>query len=135
MIASLLLPPEALEASTDARAREAAALQAAWAELDAAHRLLTAHGVGPGSLPERLAQALRPALDTRDRASLDLLDSLVDCALTVRQLCEDTGRPEGTVRHGLDRLRQRGFVWREQCGTVWVYRLTSLGRQALRGGR
>lgn len=131
MIAHALLP---LPDADDARTREIRALQAAWAELDEAHRLLTAHGVPGGSLPERLRAALRVEFYVQDETAPDILDSLVGCALTRQQLCEDTGRDALTVHKALQRLRSRGFVWRERRGKVWVYRATALGARALRGG-
>ncbi len=134
MIAHFLLPPEALEHVSEQRAREVAALQKAWAELDEAHRFLTRHGVADGSLVDRLRDVLRVHFDTRDQSSLDLLDSLVTCALTAKQLCEDTGRSHATVFYALHRLHSRGLVSRERRGRVYVYRATPLGRRALRGG-
>lgn len=135
MIASLLLPPEAIEAAADTRLREAAALQAAWAELDEAHRELTRRGIGGGSLAERIRLALPVRFDVREVSCFDLLDSLVGCALTAQQLCEDTGRERVAVHKALHRLLYRRLVWRERCGRVWVYRTTALGLRVAKEGR
>lgn len=135
MIASLQLPPEVIEAAADTRAREVAALQAAWAELDEAHRELTRRGVGGGSLAERIRLALPVRFDPREVSGFDILDSLVGCALTAQQLSEDTGREPVAVHKALHRLLDRRLVWRERCRRAWVYRVTPLGLRIARGGR
>lgn len=110
-----------------------------------------AHDIDPGPVVQRLT-ALREAglqrqaeADARSHGrgprqplsevAADVLDSLTGCELTVRQLCEDTGRPEGTIANALTRLRLRRLVSRERRGGVWTYRATAYGRRASGGGR
>ncbi len=140
MIARILPPPA--EPGDDARHRTRdAALQTAWAELDAAHQLLTEAGAPPGLLAQRLRWVLGPQTATVSGAALDLLDSLNGCALTVQQLCDDTGRPIAGVRAALERLYQRRLVSRDRVvrpgrsGFRHVYQITGKGRTALAQGR
>ncbi len=133
MIARILPPPA--EPTDDARHRvRDAALQTAWAELDAAHQLLTEVGAPPGLLAQRLRWVLGPQTVEVSGTGADLLDSLDGCALTIRQLSEDTGAQPGTVWRSLLRLLQLRLVSRERQGLAYVYRITTRGRTALRSG-
>lgn len=108
-----------------------------------------ANDIEPGPVVQRLTALREAGLQRRAEAyarshgrgprqplsevATDVLDSLTGCELTVRQLCEDTGRPEGTVANALTRLRLRRLVSRDRRGGVWTYRATTFGVRALRG--
>lgn len=111
-----------------------------------ASRICDAFEISDAPLPKRMCELLRLGEQqagqgqkvlsrSLSNTATDILDSLTGCALSVRQLCEDTGRDEPAMRMNLHRLLQRRLVDREHRGGVYVYRATPLGRRLLREGR